>query len=63
VTLELPQQLLALCKVDNARPEVLLRGFIADMACIEYWKTSTGVYFTDGSGERCPAIAYYDRVG
>lgn len=63
VTLELPPEFVALCEADNVLPERVLRGFIADLAGIECWESSTGPYFNNGSDERRLAMGYYDRAG
>lgn len=62
LTLELPPQFIALCNADNVSPESVLRGFIADLAGIECWESSTGCYFNNGSDERRLAVGYYERA-
>ena len=65
ITLELPPEFIALCKVDNVPPEVVLRGFIADLAEIMNWASAPRAdgYSSNGSDERRMAREYYERVG
>ena len=37
LTIELPPEFIALCKADNVPPEVVLRGFIADVCELTSW--------------------------
>jgi len=60
VTLDLPPEFTALCKRDNVPPEVVLRGFIADLCEL---LDQTHGYQLHGSSECQHAQAYYDRVG
>lgn len=54
MTLELPPEFIELCRGDNVPPEVVLRGFIADLAGIVSWAASprTDGYSSNGSDER-----------
>ena len=65
ITLELPPEFIALCKGDNVPPEVVLRGFIADLAEIMNWASAPRAdgYSSNGSDERRMAREYYERVG
>jgi hypothetical protein len=65
ITLDLPPEFIALCKADNVPPEVVLRGFIADLAEITSWADAPRAdgYSNNGSDERCMAMEYYERVG
>ena len=65
ITLELPPEFVALCKGDNVPPEVVLRGFIADLAEIMNWASAPRAdgYSSNGSDERGLAREYYERVG
>ena len=65
VTIELPTELVELCKRDQVKPETVLRGFIADLCGIINWAHSPREdrYGSNGSDEREMARAYYDRVG
>ena len=65
ITLELPPEFVALCKGDNVPPEVVLRGFIADLAEIMNWASAPRAdgYSSNGSDERRMAREYYERVG
>lgn len=65
ITLNLPAEFIALCEHDGTTPEVVLRGFIADLCGIVSWaKTPRGdSYCSNGSDERELARAYYERVG
>lgn len=58
ITLQLPAEFVALCQRDGVEPEVVLRGFIADLC-----ELRTGSYHTNGSDERMLAEQYYERVG
>ena len=58
LTLNLPQQFLWLCESHKVEPEVVIRGFIADLCDLR-----TAEYSTNGSDERRLAEEYYDRVG
>jgi hypothetical protein len=65
ITLDLPPEFIALCKQDNVPPEVVLRGFIADLAEIINWANNPRAdgYSSNGSDERRYAMEYYERVG
>ena len=65
ITLELPPEFIALCKSDNVPPEVVRRGFIADLAEIVNWIDNPRAdgYSSNGSDERRYAMEYYERVG
>ena len=65
VTLDLPAEFVALCAGDNVPPEIVLRGFIADLAEIVSWASNPRVdgYASNGSDERRYAMEYYERVG
>ena len=65
VTLALPDEFMALCASDGVTPELVLRGFIADLAGIMNWAANprTDGYSSNGSDERRMAMEYYERVG
>lgn len=65
LTLELPSEFVDLCEADGVTPEMVLRGFIADLAGIMNWQASPRQdgYSSNGSDERGMAQAYYERVG
>ena len=65
LTLELPEEFIALCERDGTTPETVLRGFIADLAGIISWVDAPrdDGYYSNGSDERDMAYAYYQRVG
>jgi len=63
ITLELPNQFLDLCDHDGVKPDLVLRGFIADLCSVYDWQSGAYKYITNGSDERHYARAYYDRVG
>lgn len=65
VTIELPPEFIRLCKHDGVKPEVVLRGFIADLCGIMNWAHNPRAdgYSSNGSDERDLAERYYDRVG
>jgi hypothetical protein len=52
-------------RADGVEPEVVLRGFIADLAGIVSWQANprAGGYSSNGSDERRYAMEYYERVG
>jgi hypothetical protein len=60
LTLELPPEFVALCQADGVEPEVVLRGFIADLAEIVNWAADPRAdgYSSNGSDERRMAMAY-----
>ena len=65
LTIELPAEFAALCARDGVSPEIVLRGFIADLARIMNRVESPRAdgYSSNGSDERDMARAYYERVG
>jgi hypothetical protein len=65
IKLALPDEFIALCESDGVAPDVVLRGFIADLAGIMSWAADprTDGYCSNGSDERSMAREYYDRVG
>ncbi len=65
VTLKLPDEFIERCRHDGVAPEVVLRGFIADLCDIWSYADAprTDGYCTNGSDERSKAQEYYDRVG
>ena len=65
LTIELPPEFIALCKRDNVAPEVVLRGFIADLCELTSWVINPRAdgYSSNGSDERRMAMEYYERVG
>jgi hypothetical protein len=65
LTLALPDEFIALCASDGVTPELVLRGFIADLAGIMNWAASPRAdgYSSNGSDERRMAMEYYQRVG
>lgn len=58
ITLQLPPEFVALCASHGVAPDLVLRGFIADLC-----ELRTGEYLTNGSDERRLAGEYYERVG
>jgi hypothetical protein len=65
VKIELPPEFIELCKRDQVQPEVVLRGFIADLCGIMNWASNPRAdgYSSNGSDERDMAAQYYWRVG
>lgn len=65
ITVALPEEFLALCASDGVSPELVLRGFIADLCQIISWAADlrTDGYSSNGSDERSMAMDYYRRVG
>lgn len=65
LTLQLPEEFIALCERDGVMPETVLRGFIADVSGTFNWACAprSDGYCTNGSDERYMAYAYYERVG
>lgn len=65
LTLSLPPEFIALCQRDGVPPELVLRGFIADLCEIMNWAADprTDGYSSNGSDERRMAGEYYERVG
>jgi hypothetical protein len=65
LTLDLPSEFVELCEADGVTPEIVIRGFIAEVAGIMNWQASRRQdgYSSNGSDERDMAQAYYERVG
>ena len=65
LTLDLPAEFVELCEAGGVTPEIVLMGFIADLAGIMNWQTNPRQdgYSSNGSDERDMAQAYYERVG
>lgn len=65
IKLALPDEFIALCESDGVAPDVVLRGFIADLAGIMSWAADPRLdgYCSNGSDERSMAMDYYRRVG
>lgn len=65
ITIDLPEEFLTLCTHDDAQPEAVLRGFIADLCSLSHSKSNprTDGYTSNGSDERLMARDYYARVG
>lgn len=65
LTLTLPEEFVILCANHHTTPEIVLRGFIADVAGIINWaaKPREDGYSSNGSDEREMAFAYFDRCG
>lgn len=65
LTINLPEEFIALCKEDDTNPETVLRGFIADLCGIMNWAANPREdgYSSHGSDERMRARDYYERVG
>lgn len=65
ITIELPIEFVELCKADGVDPELVLKGFIADLSEIMNWASDPREdgYSSNGSDERMKAREYYDRVG
>lgn len=65
LTLQLPPEFVELCEGDGVTPELVLRGFIADLAGIMNWAADPRAdgYSSNGSDERRLAMEYYERVG
>lgn len=65
VTLLLPDEFVALCRNDGIDPDLVLRGFIADLCGLISWQSDprTDGYNSNGSDEREYAAEYYRRVG
>ena len=58
ITLALPDEFLALCASDGVTPELVLRGFIADLCQLMSWAADprTDGYCSNGSDERSMAM-------
>jgi hypothetical protein len=65
IKLALPEEFIALCASDGVAPELVLRGFIADLCELMSWAADPRLdgYCSNGSDERSYARAYYERVG
>jgi hypothetical protein len=73
LNIKLPKEFIELCAQDSVNPEIVLRGFIADLCGIQNWvhpDPSQGRfprprdgYQSNGSDERLLAREYYERVG
>lgn len=73
IVLSLPKEFLEFCKRDGVDPEVVIKGFISDLAGIQNWIYPNAAegrperpkdgYNSNGSDERRLAREYYDRVG
>ena len=65
VTLSLPPEFIELCDRDETLPEIVLRGFIADLCGLMNWSNNprSDGYTCNGSDERMMARDYYNRVG
>jgi hypothetical protein len=65
ITLTLPAEFIELCEADNVTPEMVLRGFIADLCEIVSWADHPRAdgYCSNGSDERLYAREYYERAG
>ncbi|HHM2297741.1 TPA: hypothetical protein ACRIDK_000658 [Legionella anisa] len=65
ITLDLPNEFLEQCKQDDIEPEIVLRGFIADLCGIINLAANPRKdgYASNGSDERDLARSYYERVG
>jgi len=65
LAIELPPEFVDLCERDGVTPEIVLRGFIADVCGIMNWAANPRAdgYSSNGSDERYMAYAYYERVG
>jgi hypothetical protein len=65
ITLTLPSEFIELCEQDNVTPELVLRGFIADLCEIVSWADHPRAdsYCSNGSDERLYAREYYERAG
>ena len=65
LTIELPAEFIEMCEADGVTPEIVLRGFIADVSGIISWARAPRQdgYNSNGSDERSMAQDYYERVG
>lgn len=65
LTLALPAEFVILCQNHHTTPEIVLRGFIADVSGIMNWAANPREdgYGSNGSDERDKAWAYFDRCG
>jgi hypothetical protein len=65
IKLSLPEEFIERCRHDGVTPEIVLRGFIADLCELHNYADDprTDGYASNGSDERTKAQEYYDRVG
>lgn len=65
IEIDLPEELIALCDIDNITSERVLKGFIADLCKIFRYVDNPRAdgYSSNGSDERDMAGKYYDRCG
>lgn len=65
LTIDLPPEFLERCKRDKVKPEVVLKGFIADLCGIMNYCSNPRAdgYCSNGSDERDKANEYYSRCG
>ena len=65
IEIELPSEFMELCNFDMTSPEMVLRGFIADLCSItdSVTRPRADGFNSNGSDEREFARAYYERVG
>ncbi len=65
LTIELPTEFIELCEADGVTPEIVIRGFIADLCGIMNYVSAPRQdgYSSNGSDERTMAQDYYERVG
>ena len=65
LTIELPEEFIELTEADGVTPEIVLRGFIADLCGIMNYVAAPRAdgYSSNGSDERSMAQDYYERVG
>ena len=61
LTIDLPEEFVDMCRRDRTTPETVLRGFIADLCCLQSLRADG--YNSNGSDERELAWRYYDRAG
>ncbi len=65
LTIDLPIEFIELTEADGVTPEIVLRGFIADLCGIHNYVSAPRQdgYSSNGSDERAMAQDYYERVG
>jgi hypothetical protein len=65
LNIELPAEFIELCEADGVTPEIVPRGFIADLCGIHNYVSAPRQdgYSSNGSDERSMAQDYYERVG